>query len=162
MNGLQEANAAPAETEVVATTHFFDKPLDISGKPRYPAAQDKDDPGKHKEAPMSKEPLKIESLADGESSILGEFARIETKYLDLYKDEPYWAERIEKLKMGLTTPMAKQIAAYLLGDETCGEDAPPAEQAAWKYAQDMMLQVQPGFRERLVRGEEEIAAAKAR
>lgn len=93
--------------------------------------------------------LKIEPLADGEASVLTALARIDARILHTHKQEPYWAERIAKLKEGLTTQFATQIAAYLLGDKTCGNDASPAERAAWSFARDMMVQVQPGFREKL-------------
>jgi hypothetical protein len=142
------------------------KSVDIPGVQWYTGVQD--ERIRQEGAPMSKEPkdpgqpLEIQSLADGESSVLGAFARIEADILDRHKSEPYWAERISKLKEGLTTPFAQKIAAYILRDEELYDDATPAEQSAWKLAEKMMSQVQPGYRQKIRHTEEEMTVTKSR
>jgi hypothetical protein len=100
-----------------------------------------------KEPKDPKPPLVIEPFADGESSVLGAFARIEEGILNAKKDNTSWTVRIDQLRGRLSTPVAKQVAAYLLGEETHREDDPVAKQAAWRYARAMMLQIRPGFRD---------------
>ena len=127
---------------------------------------DQDDRKRQEGAPMPNESngpkplLEIESLADGESSVLGAFARIEPDILDQNRDEPYWVERISQLKEGLKTPFAKQIASYILREEDCDDSASPAKQAAWRLAHKMMMQVQPGYEQKIRAAETRMVVAK--